>query len=155
MIFYLTNVTNAVILSQPSACIEGGLHAPSFRTALSKPRNLSYSPLKIRSRPKKGENRPRPRTESLDSWVSKAARLREDTTQKATEKFLLAAASTFPSYDPPKTTSPRLLGGQDSSQGCVCVGSAHSLYTGVPYIRSYSSPCRYPKRVLAPRRPSG
>ena len=36
MIFYLTNVTNAVNLSQPSVCIGGGLHAPSFRTALSK-----------------------------------------------------------------------------------------------------------------------
>ena len=34
MIFYLTNVTNAVILSQPCVCIGGGLHAPSFRTAL-------------------------------------------------------------------------------------------------------------------------
>ena len=34
MIFYLTNVTNAVNLSQPSVCIGGGLHAPSFRTAL-------------------------------------------------------------------------------------------------------------------------
>ena len=42
MIFYLTNVTNAVNLSQPSVCIGGGLHAPSFRTALSKPRNLSW-----------------------------------------------------------------------------------------------------------------
>ena len=29
---------------------------PSFRTALPKPRNLSSFPLKIRSRPKKGEN---------------------------------------------------------------------------------------------------
>ena len=87
MIFYLTNVTNAVNLSQPSVCIGGGLHAPSFRTALSKPRNLSYFPLKIRSRPKKGENRPRLRTERLDSWVSKIARLREDTTQKATRNF--------------------------------------------------------------------
>ena len=28
MIFYLTNMTNAVNLSQPSACIGGGLHAP-------------------------------------------------------------------------------------------------------------------------------
>ena len=28
MIFYLTNVTNAVNLSQPSVCIGGGLHAP-------------------------------------------------------------------------------------------------------------------------------
>ena len=61
--------------------------SPSFRTALSKPRNLSYFPLKIRSRPKKGENRPRLRTERLDSWVSKIARLREDTTQKATRNF--------------------------------------------------------------------
>ena len=87
MIFYLTNVTNAVNLSQPSVCIGGGLHAPFFRTALSKPRNLSYFPLKIRSRPKKGENRPRLRTERLDSWVSKAARLREDTTQKTTTNF--------------------------------------------------------------------
>ena len=87
MIFHLTNVTNAVNLSQPSVCIGGGLHAPSFRTALSKPRNLSYFPLKIRSRPKKGENRPRLRTERLDSWVSKIARLREDTTQKATRNF--------------------------------------------------------------------
>jgi hypothetical protein len=86
IIFYLANVTNAVILSQPSVCIGDGLHAPSFRTALSKPRNLSYFPLKIRSRPKKGENRPWLRTERLDSWVSKIARLREDTTQKATRK---------------------------------------------------------------------
>ena len=39
---------------------------------LSKPRNLSYFPLKIRSRPKKGENRPRLWTERLDSWVSKS-----------------------------------------------------------------------------------
>ena len=54
---------------------------------LSKPRNLSYFPLKNRSRPKKGENRPRLRTERLDSWVSKIARLREDTTQKATRNF--------------------------------------------------------------------
>ena len=61
--------------------------SPSFRTALSKPRNLSYFPLKIRSRPKKGENRPRLRTERLDSWVSKIARLREDTTQKTTTIF--------------------------------------------------------------------
>ena len=60
--------------------------SPSFRTALSKPRNISYFPLKIRSRPKKGENRPRLWTERLDSWVSKIARLREDTTQKATRK---------------------------------------------------------------------
>ena len=87
MIFYLTNVTNAVNLSQPSVCIGGGLYAPSFCTALSKPRNLSYFPLKIRSRPKKGENRPRLRTKRLDSWVSKIARLREDTTQKATAIF--------------------------------------------------------------------
>ena len=87
MIFYLTNVTIAVNLSQPSVCIGGGLHAPSFRTALSKPRNLSYFPLKIRSRPKKGEKRPRLRTERFDSWVSKIARLREDTTQKATRNF--------------------------------------------------------------------
>ena len=28
MILYLTNVTNAVNLSHPSACIGGGLHAP-------------------------------------------------------------------------------------------------------------------------------
>ena len=28
MVFYLTNVTNAVNLSQPSVCIRGGLHAP-------------------------------------------------------------------------------------------------------------------------------
>ena len=28
MVFYLTNVTNAVISSQPSVCIGGGLHAP-------------------------------------------------------------------------------------------------------------------------------
>ena len=34
------------------------LFAP-FCQNLSKPRNLSYFPLKIRSRPKKGENRPR------------------------------------------------------------------------------------------------
>ena len=54
---------------------------------LSKPRNLSYFPLKIRSRPKKGENRPGLLTERLDSWVSKIARLREDTTQKATRIF--------------------------------------------------------------------
>ena len=27
MIFYLTNATNAVNLSQPSVCIGGGLHA--------------------------------------------------------------------------------------------------------------------------------
>ena len=87
MIFYLTNVTNAVNLPQPSVCIGGGLHAPSFRTALSKPRNLSYFPLKTRSRPKKGENRPRPRTERLGSWVSKIARLGEDTTQKTTTNF--------------------------------------------------------------------
>jgi hypothetical protein len=33
----------------------------------------------IRSRPKKVENRPGLRTERLDSWISKAARLREDT----------------------------------------------------------------------------
>ena len=108
MIFYLTNVNNAVSLSQPSVCIGGGLHAPSFRTALSKPRNLSYFLLKIRSRPKKGENRPRLWTERLDSWVSKIARLGEDTTQKTTNyKFLLATVSTFSSYDPPKTPSPR------------------------------------------------
>ena len=37
MIFYLTNVTNTVNLSQPSVRIGGGLHAPSIRTALSKP----------------------------------------------------------------------------------------------------------------------
>ena len=37
IIFYLTNLANAAILSQPSACIGGGLHAPSFRTALTKP----------------------------------------------------------------------------------------------------------------------
>ena len=37
MIFYLTNVANAVNLSQRSVCIGGGLHAPTFRTALSKP----------------------------------------------------------------------------------------------------------------------
>ena len=61
--------------------------SPSFRTALSKPRNLSYFPLKIRSRPKKGENRPRLRTERFDSWVSKIARLREDTTQNTTTNF--------------------------------------------------------------------
>ena len=54
---------------------------------LSKPRNLSYFPLKIRSRPKKGEKRPRLRTERLDFWVSKIARLREDTTQKTTTIF--------------------------------------------------------------------
>ena len=28
MVFYLTNVTNAVNLSQPNVCIGGGLHAP-------------------------------------------------------------------------------------------------------------------------------
>ena len=28
MIFYLTNMTNAVNLFQPGACIGGGLHAP-------------------------------------------------------------------------------------------------------------------------------
>ena len=87
MILYLTNVTSAVILSQPSICIGGGLHEPSFRTALSKPRNLSYFPLQIRSRPKKGKNRPRLRTERLDFRVSKIARLREDTTQKTTIIF--------------------------------------------------------------------
>ena len=37
MVFYLTNVTNAVNLSQPSVFIGCGLHAPSFRTALTKP----------------------------------------------------------------------------------------------------------------------
>jgi len=61
--------------------------SPSFRTALSKPRNLSYFPLKIRSRPKKGENRPRLRTERFGSWVSKIARLIEDTTQKTSTNF--------------------------------------------------------------------
>ena len=54
---------------------------------MSKPRNLSYFPLKIRSRPKKGENRPVLRTERLGSWVSKIARLGEDTTQKTTTHF--------------------------------------------------------------------
>ena len=61
--------------------------SPPFRTALSKPRNLSYFPLKIRSRPKKGENRPRLRTERFGSWVSKIARLIEDTTQKTSANF--------------------------------------------------------------------
>ena len=61
--------------------------SPPFRTALSKPRNLSYFPLKIRSRPKKGENRPRLRTERFGSWVSKIARLIEDTTQKTSTNF--------------------------------------------------------------------
>ena len=28
MVFYLANMANAVNLSQPSACIGGGLHAP-------------------------------------------------------------------------------------------------------------------------------
>ena len=88
MIFYLTNVTNAVNLSQPGACIGGGLLAPFFRTALSKPRNLSYFPLKIRSRPKKGENRPRLRTKRLDSWVSKSPGSEKTPPRRQPEIFL-------------------------------------------------------------------
>ena len=76
--------------------------SPSFRAALSKPKNLSYFP------PKNSENRPRLRTERLDSWVSKIARLREDTAQNATRK-VLANVLTFSSYGPPKTPSPRFF----------------------------------------------
>ena len=83
--------------------------SPSFRTALSKPRNLSYFPLKIRSRPKKGENRPRLRTERLDSWVSKTRPAQRRHHPEGNYNFLSATASKFSSYDPPKTPSPRLL----------------------------------------------
>ena len=58
-----------------------------FAPLCQNPKISPISPLKIRSRPKKGENRPGLRTTRLDSWVSKIAWLREDTTQKTSTNF--------------------------------------------------------------------
>jgi hypothetical protein len=119
---YLANVTNAVNLSQPSVCIGGGLHAPPFRTALSKPRNLPYFPLKIRSRPKKGENRPGLRTERHDFWVSKIARLREDTTQKTTTIFVRNGIKLLELRPSKNTVTP------DDEMPKMKVGGIHNRY---------------------------
>ena len=93
----------------PCTCAAAALaHAPSHLTERAThahplhPAALASVPygivlvrvrVRIRSRPKEGENRPRLRTERLDFWVSKIARLREDTTQKTTTIFCRCPSS--------------------------------------------------------------
>ena len=105
--------------------------SPSIRTALSKPRNLSYFPLKIRSRPKKGENRPGLRTDALiPGSQNRPAQRRHH--PEGNQKKVSAAVSTFSSYDPLKTPSPRLAIRKKIRQKLTLRGGLVFLYDHPP-----------------------